>query len=765
MNKEFFENMQEQIEPSELTVSSLRAKIARESAPKAAPSFLKYLPMTAAACLILAATVLIMPLVRSEPAEQPEVTAEQPEVTTAPPEVTTAPHVSVTLVDSAVPPDYPTHDFYTREQLQQFDDLPGYYTYIRQWHIQREGFGCDNTFFVFVDGRRVCTSCGYIFTQKQDEAITGTIFMFPISVLAEDDPYINFGRWDGRDADRNEKNGYTIYAPYGTAIFAAADGEVIYAGWLSDYGNTVIIEHDNGLQTYYAHCSVIVTAVSEGQLVVQGETIALVGMSGTAEEYSLYYEKRLNGVAVNPANPFEDAPNPPASTLDFIYPLSAEYSITEFGHWDGGYVGHTGIDIAAPYRTEIYASASGKVVSADWLSGYGLTVIIEHDNGLQTLYAHCSVYYVSEGDYVTQGEVIALVGATGVADYNHLHFEVRRGDEILNPREVLTESVLDNRSQIKNEHIFGTDKEEEPTPEEIPFYPVVNPNIYGNTTGNLNNKGLAAIQGEWIYYTNSSDGNSLYKIRTDGTGRTKLNDESSLRINVVGEWVYYYSDILGDGGPVNSPVYKIRIDGTERTWLFDEAIWCMTVVGDWIYFSNEDGLYKIRTDATGRMKLHNDYVHGINVVGDWIYGTGDRSARLYKIRTDGREAIIFNDEISHMVIVVGDWIYYAEGRDGHVYRVRTDGTGKEKIIDDNNVSALNISGDWIYYMYWNIQNDTIDGTDSGLYRSRLDGTGKTLIAEGLFHLVNVADDWIFYRNGAHEIYKIRTNGTEHQRVN
>jgi len=725
--------------------------------------------MTAAACLVIVATVIISPLVRSEPAEQPEVTAPPP--------------VSESLIssdDSAVPPDYPTLGFYTREQLQQFDDLSGYYTYIRQWHIQGEGFRCDNTFFVFVDGRRVCSSCGYIFTEKQDEAIAGTIFMFPISILKEDDPYINFGRWDGRDADRNEKNGYTIYAPFGTAIFAAADGEVIYAGWLSGYGNTVIIQHDNGLQTYYAHCSVIVTGVSEGRLVVQGEVIALVGMSGTAEEYSLYYEKRLNGITVNPANPFEDAPNPPASTLDFIYPLSAEYPITEFGHWDGGYGGHTGIDIAAPFGTEIYASASGKVVSADWLSGYGNTVIIEHDNGLQTLYAHCCELNVSEGDYVIQGEVIAYVGASGIADYNHLHFEVRRGEEILNPREILTQSILDDRSQIKNEHIFGTDKEEEPITEtenpateedepvtevEIQPYPVVNPNIYGNTAGNLYNKGLVAVQGEWIYYTNNSDGNSLYKIRTDGTGKTKLNDESSLRINVVGEWVYYYNDILTDGLPINSPVYKIRIDGTERIWLFDEKITCMTVVGDWIYFSNQDGLYKIRTDATGKMKLHNDYVHCINVVGDWIYCTSSPGARLYKIRTDGTEAIIFNDEISHMVIVAGDWIYYAEGREGHIYRVRTDGAGKEKIIDDNNVSALNISGDWIYYMYWNIQNNTIDGTDSGLYKSRLDGSDKTLIAEGLFFLVNVADDWIYYRNGAHEIYKIRTDGTEHQRAN
>lgn len=124
-------------------------------------------------------------------------------------------------------------------------------------------------------------------------------------------------------------------------------------------------------------------------------------------------------------------------TLAFIYPLSGEYLISEFGHWNGGYHGHTGLDFEAPEGTPVYASAGGGVILAGWHSGYGLTVIIDHGDGIKTLYAHCKELLVSEGQSVTQGEVIAHVGMTGMADHTHLHFEVHENDVAVNPWEFL----------------------------------------------------------------------------------------------------------------------------------------------------------------------------------------------------------------------------------------------------------------------------------------------------------------------------------------
>ncbi len=94
---------------------------------------------------------------------------------------------------------------------------------------------------------------------------------------------------------------------------------------------------------------------------------------------------------------------------------------------------HTGIDIAAPYRTPIKAGGDGKVVFVGWRGGYGNTVMIDHGGGLATLYAHCSGFAVSNGTVVSAGQVIAYVGSTGTSTGNHVHFEVRRNGKPVDP--------------------------------------------------------------------------------------------------------------------------------------------------------------------------------------------------------------------------------------------------------------------------------------------------------------------------------------------
>jgi len=94
---------------------------------------------------------------------------------------------------------------------------------------------------------------------------------------------------------------------------------------------------------------------------------------------------------------------------------------------------HAGIDIAAPKGTPIAAVQSGKVIYAGRRSGYGNLVIISHANGMSTRYAHCSSILVKKGQNVRAGQLIAKVGATGVATGNHLHFEIRKNGKTQNP--------------------------------------------------------------------------------------------------------------------------------------------------------------------------------------------------------------------------------------------------------------------------------------------------------------------------------------------
>ncbi|NUM25642.1 MAG: peptidoglycan DD-metalloendopeptidase family protein [Candidatus Buchananbacteria bacterium] len=96
---------------------------------------------------------------------------------------------------------------------------------------------------------------------------------------------------------------------------------------------------------------------------------------------------------------------------------------------------HSGVDIACPLGSDIYAADSGKVITAQsgWNGGYGTYIIIDHGNGTQTLYGHLSKLYVKVGDAVSKGDVIAAEGSTGRSTGPHNHFEVRVGGARKNP--------------------------------------------------------------------------------------------------------------------------------------------------------------------------------------------------------------------------------------------------------------------------------------------------------------------------------------------
>ena len=112
-----------------------------------------------------------------------------------------------------------------------------------------------------------------------------------------------------------------------------------------------------------------------------------------------------------------------------IFGWPAAGQITQ-GYWDR----HRAIDIGAWDGAPVVAADSGYVVAAGWDdSGYGRTVVIDHSNGFQTLYAHMQVYYVEVGASVAKGEQIGEVGSTGNSTGPHLHFELRQTSVQRNP--------------------------------------------------------------------------------------------------------------------------------------------------------------------------------------------------------------------------------------------------------------------------------------------------------------------------------------------
>ncbi|MBE5821759.1 MAG: M23 family metallopeptidase [Clostridiales bacterium] len=97
---------------------------------------------------------------------------------------------------------------------------------------------------------------------------------------------------------------------------------------------------------------------------------------------------------------------------------------------------HMGIDIANVEGTEIYSAIDGEVIEATYNNVYGNYIKIARDDVI-TIYAHCSKLIVKQGENVTKGDKIALVGSTGISTGPHLHFEIRKNSEVINPEYIL----------------------------------------------------------------------------------------------------------------------------------------------------------------------------------------------------------------------------------------------------------------------------------------------------------------------------------------
>lgn len=132
---------------------------------------------------------------------------------------------------------------------------------------------------------------------------------------------------------------------------------------------------------------------------------------------------------------------PATAALPTRLPLIGASLTSRYGmRWHpvrGGYRAHSGIDLAAPAGSPIYAPAAGVVSAAGWDGGYGISVMIEHGGGLQTRYGHMSRLAVAVGQTVSAGSVIGFVGTTGLSTGPHLHYEIRSRGRAIDPMMVI----------------------------------------------------------------------------------------------------------------------------------------------------------------------------------------------------------------------------------------------------------------------------------------------------------------------------------------
>ena len=120
---------------------------------------------------------------------------------------------------------------------------------------------------------------------------------------------------------------------------------------------------------------------------------------------------------------------------DYVSPVDKIVVTSRFGHRWGKT--HRGIDLDLQVWDEVKSAFSGKVRFAGYFGGYGRVVVVRHDNGLETLYAHLHRFKVKAGDDVKAGDLIALGGSSGNSSGSHLHLEVRYKGVALNPDQII----------------------------------------------------------------------------------------------------------------------------------------------------------------------------------------------------------------------------------------------------------------------------------------------------------------------------------------
>ncbi len=238
-----------------------------------------------------------------------------------------------------------------------------------------------------------------------------------------------------------QSTGIVIETRQGATLTSPADGWVVYAGDFRSYGTIVIVNAGAGYNIVLAGLGGV--DVTLGKFVLRNEPLgkmptATAGAKVDEGAY-LYVEFRKDGAPVDPTPWWKSDTPDPQNTISptgnmWLWPVNGRI-LERFGERPDG-TWNDGINIMAPRGTDVVAADGGKVAYAGTeLKNYGNLVLIRHEEGWVTAYAHLERFSAKRGDTVTRGQVIGRVGTTGLikADQPQLHFELRKGQKPVDP--------------------------------------------------------------------------------------------------------------------------------------------------------------------------------------------------------------------------------------------------------------------------------------------------------------------------------------------
>ncbi len=287
----------------------------------------------------------------------------------------------------------------------------------------------------------------------------------------------------------------------------------------------------------------------------------------------------------------------------------------------------------------------------------------------------------------------------------------------------------------------------------------------GNSAGNLNNRGLFCEDGNKIYFSNPYDGDRLYSMNADGTGKKLLLRVPVEYINSGGDYLYFYqknSDEKAVFGVLsnNNGIYQLKKNGKKAANCLDRtASGIVSLIDSYVYYQhydNEDGmtLYRTKINSAEKELISKSEINPACVIGGGIYYPDmDNAFYLSVFNTSSlTTGILINERVYNPVYEDG-YLYYMNIPDHYsLYRCNLSDRTSQKLTDDR-IDLFNVHGDYIYYQKNDAQNPS-------LIRMATDGSNPEIVAKGNYSNINITSKYTYFQEfGAPTpLYQTPTNG-------
>lgn len=267
----------------------------------------------------------------------------------------------------------------------------------------------------------------------------------------------------------------------------------------------------------------------------------------------------------------------------------------------------------------------------------------------------------------------------------------------------------------------------------------------GNTSGNLNNKGLYCESDGYIYFANIYDNNYLYRMEPGGTNAEKLIDVPVSYINAGGDYLYFYFDdpggtkFMGIAGRM-SGIYRLKKGETDFVCLDKCTSGVLNLIGNTLYYEHYDNtngmqLYHSSLDGKDKGLSVPEIVNPACVISGDIYYSEQDSQILKLYRPGSSEGRVFMDYAVYNPVVDGSDIYFMNMKDDYcLYRYSLSDGHLDKITDER-IDTFNVYGGMIFYQR---------NQNPALIRVNSDGSGAVVIAEGNYENINCTSNFTFF---------------------